>query len=84
MNSSNLILSPLADPVIAAIFSIEEVAKLASESFINATFKNVKEEELRGNVTEVNPQRIHSSTINRSCIVDLETITDANEYGRTR
>ena len=79
----NLILSPLADPVIAAIFANAELAGLASESIANAVFNNVKEDELRGNVVNVTPQRIHSSPTERSCFVDLETITDADEYGRT-
>ena len=64
-NDSNLVLSPLADPVAGAIFANAEVAGLASESLINATLKEEKEPALAGKVISVTPQRTHSSPTRR-------------------
>ena len=53
----NIVLSPLADPVVNAIFANAEVAGLASESIIRATLKAENEPMLVGKIISVKPQR---------------------------
>jgi predicted transposase/invertase (TIGR01784 family) len=77
----NIVLSPLADPVLGAIFTSAEEAGLASESLISAVLKS-EGEKMRGKITRVTPQPSHSSPKRRGCKVDIDTITDANEYFR--
>jgi len=74
----NLVLSPLADPVVNAMYANAEVAGLAMESFINAILATDKEK-LNGKITNVTPQSSYISTRNRSCRVDVDNGTDANE-----
>ena len=81
-NDPNLILSPLADPVVSAIFANAEVAGLASESIIMATLKAENEPVLVGKIISVTPQRTHSSPKRRGCRVDVDIGTDSNEIVR--
>jgi len=77
-NDPNLVLSPLADPVVNAMCASVEVAGLAMESLISLTLKEDKQK-LNGKVTSVIPQRAYTATRSRSCRVDIENDTDANE-----
>jgi len=81
-NDPKLVLSPLADPVVGAIFANEEVAGLASESFISALLKSQNEPPLKGKIVSVTAQRTHASSVYRGCRVDIEIKTDVNEFFR--
>ncbi|MCL2356748.1 MAG: Rpn family recombination-promoting nuclease/putative transposase [Defluviitaleaceae bacterium] len=82
MDFSSSALSPLADPVIGAIFANAEVAGLASESIIRAILKSENEPMIVGKIISVTPQRTHSSPALRGCRVDIDTQTDDNEFIR--
>jgi predicted transposase/invertase (TIGR01784 family) len=70
-------LSPLADPVVAAIFSDIENAGLASASLINAVLSS---DGMRiGNVISVTPQRYYKHPGERGCRIDVAVVTDQNE-----
>jgi hypothetical protein len=76
-NSKSTALSPLADPVMAAIFSDSENAGLAAASLTNAV---LSEDGMKiGNVISVVPQRHYSRPGERGCRVDIEVVTDRNE-----
>ena len=77
-NDPNLVLSPLADPVVNAMCANVEVAGLAMESLISLTLEADKQK-LNGKVTSVIPQRAYASARNRSCFVDIASGTSANE-----
>jgi predicted transposase/invertase (TIGR01784 family) len=70
-------LSPLADPVVAAIFSDVESAGLAAESLIGAVL--AKDGVKIGKVVSVTPQRHYKHPGNRGCRIDIEAATDENE-----
>ena len=74
----NLKLSPLADPVVNAIFANAEVSGLAAESFIRAVFES-DDNKLNGKVISVIPQNSFSDPHNRGCRVDVYVETDKNE-----
>ena len=74
----NMALSPLADPVVSAIYANAEVAGLAIESFISAVLES-NGEALIGKVKTVTPQRTHGAANGRGCRLDIESETDANE-----
>jgi len=78
-NDTNIVLSPLADPVASAIFANVEVAGLATESLIRATLKTDNNSNLLGKVVRVTPQSSHMLPQIRGCRVDVEVETDANE-----
>jgi len=78
VNDPKLVLSPLADPVVNAMCASVEVAGLAMESLISLTLKEDKQK-LNGKVTSVIPQKAYTATRSRSCRVDIENATDANE-----
>lgn len=75
----NTPLSPLADPVIGAIFSSVEEAGLAAKSFISAILESDNNTKLEGKLIRITPQHYHLDPISRSCRVDVEVETDANE-----
>ena len=81
-NDPHMVLSPLADPVVGAIFANAEVAGLASESLIRATLKSENEPALIGKIISVTPQRTHSSPTERGCRVDVDAWTDAMKIAR--
>ena len=71
-------LSPLADPVVSAIFANEKVSGLAAESFIRAVFES-DNNKLNGKVISVAPQSSFVDPYNRGCRVDVYVETDKNE-----
>ena len=78
----NLTLSPLADPVVSAIFANAQVSGLAAESFIRAILESDDDEsngKLNGKIISVTPQSSFSDPINRGCRVDVFVETDSNE-----
>ena len=76
-NDPNMILSPLADPVVSAVFADEEVSGLASESLIKCILE--PDEKLLGKVVRVTPQKSYSDPFSRGSRVDVDIETDANE-----
>lgn len=74
----NAVLSPLADPVVSAIFADANSAGLAIESLINATLKE-DDSKLEGKILKVTPQRSHVDSVYRGCRVDVEAESTANE-----
>lgn len=78
MTDSKLVLSPLADPVVNAIYANVEVAGLAMESLIRLILE-ADNQKLKGKIKSITPQQIYTSTRNRSCRVDIANETDANE-----
>ena len=79
LKNTILPMSPLADPVFSGMFANAEVAGLAMESFIRAVLE-ADMEKLSGKIVSVTPQRVHTSAKRRSCRVDIESDTDANEH----
>ena len=75
---TNIILSPLADPVFGAIYANAEVAGLAMDSFISAVLET-ENESLAGKIKSITPQQVHTSPRRRSCRVDVESDTYENE-----
>jgi len=71
------VLSPLADPVLAAIFADEKVAGLAAGSLIRVTL--APDNVMINRIIRVTPQRSHTDPLNRGCRVDVEALTDNNE-----
>ncbi|MDR1787041.1 MAG: PD-(D/E)XK nuclease family transposase, partial [Treponema sp.] len=70
-------LSPLADPVVGAIFSDAEHAGLAAASLIGAVL--ACDGVTIGKVLSVTPQRHHKYPDERGIRIDVEIITAANE-----
>jgi hypothetical protein len=76
-NEQSTAMSPLADPVVEAIFSDVESAGLAAASLINAALSN---DGVRiGNVISVTPQRYYKQPGERGCRIDVAVVTDQNE-----
>ena len=74
-----MVMSPLADPVIGAIFANVETAGLAAASLIRVTLE-ADGSALNGKVVSVTPQRAYLDPQNRGCRIDVETLSDANEH----
>ena len=72
-------LSPLADPVVSAIFTSVETAGLAAESLVRVVLES-DNNLLTGKIVRVTPQSTHSSPYHRGCRVDMEIETDTNEW----
>ena len=72
-------LSPLADPIMGAIFANVEVAGLAAASLVRVILEAEGERAYVGKVVSVTPQRSHIDVDNRSCRVDIEIVTDINQ-----
>jgi len=70
-------LSPIADPVVEAMFSSVESAGLAAQSLIGAIL--AEDGASIGKVIEVTPQRAYALPNERGCRVDIKTATEANE-----
>ena len=62
----NIVLSPLADPVVSAIFANLEVAGEAAGSLVRAVLESDKSI-LRGKIINVTPQKVHTSPKFRGC-----------------
>jgi hypothetical protein len=78
-DSKIIVMSPLADPTINAIFSSEKTAGDAAASIIRVVLEAEGEGRKVGKVLKVTPQRIHSNPKERGCRVDVEVLTDTNE-----
>ena len=76
-NDLNLVLSPLADPVVSAMYPNVEKAGLAMGSLINSTLKE-DNQQLDGEIESVTPQSSYTDVENRGCRVDIETRTNVN------
>ena len=70
MSDFNIAMSPLADPVMGAIFSNAEEAGLAAESLVRVTLEADGNSALMGRVTRVTPQRTYLDPQKRGCRVD--------------
>ncbi|MDR1048448.1 MAG: PD-(D/E)XK nuclease family transposase [Synergistaceae bacterium] len=77
-NDKPAALSPLADPVIGAIFTDVESAGLAAQSLVGAILK--KDGLTVGTVLSVTPQRYYKTPGERGCRVDILILTDRNEH----
>ena len=75
----NIVLSPLADPVVAAIFESAEVAGKAACSLIRVVLSEGKMNVNLGEVVTVTPQRVYTEPRIRGCRVDVEVVTANNE-----
>jgi hypothetical protein len=71
-------MSPLADQVVGAIFVNVQSAGLATASLIGAIL--AKDGVIIGKVISVTPQRYYKTPNERGCRVDIEVITDKNEW----
>jgi hypothetical protein len=69
-------MSPLADPVVEAIYKDEAAAGLAAESFIDAVLSECGE--TFGTVVELTPQKRHTQLGSRGCFIDVVARSDAN------
>ena len=78
-NEHQIALSPLADPVMGAIFANAEVAGLAAASLVRVIVEAEGKSAYIGKVVSVTPQRSHIDADNRSCRVDIEIVTDKDE-----
>ena len=81
-NDLSFALSPLADPVVGAIFANVDVSALAGKSIINSVHEAENEGKMKGKIIRITPQFSHVSPGNRGCRVDVEIETDANEFFR--
>lgn len=75
----DLVMSPLADPVIAAIFANIETSGEAASSIVRAVLES-NNNIIKGNITNITPQRSYSTPKTRGCRVDVHVETDQNEY----
>jgi hypothetical protein len=72
-------MSPLADPVVNAIFTDKDNAGLAAESLIKAVLEADGENLQIGGILSVTPQRHHSNVKQRGCRIDVEVATENRE-----
>jgi predicted transposase/invertase (TIGR01784 family) len=72
-------LSPLADPVVNAMFSSKETAGLAITSLINAVLEEDGELIQIERIISVTPPRHHSNVKQRGCRIDVEVATTNKE-----
>jgi hypothetical protein len=73
-----MVLSPLADPVVAAIFADADSSGLAAASLVGAI---LAEDGVRvGQVVSVTPQRHYSKPGERGCRIDVEIVTTEKEH----
>ncbi|MDR1788695.1 MAG: Rpn family recombination-promoting nuclease/putative transposase, partial [Treponema sp.] len=72
-----VVLSPLADPVVGAIFSDAQNAGLAAASLIGAVLE--KDGIFIREVVSVTPQRHHKEPGSRGVRIDVEVATEADE-----
>jgi predicted transposase/invertase (TIGR01784 family) len=77
MPDETVALSPLADPVVAAIFSDIQSAGLAMQSLLDAS---LAEDGIQiGELISVTPQRHYTQPGERGCHIDIEATTNQNE-----
>ncbi|GHU35379.1 hypothetical protein FACS1894105_03980 [Clostridia bacterium] len=69
-------MSPLADPVVGAIFTGVEDAGLAAESFV----RSIIDHGSFGTITAVTPQNYYKQPNQRGCRVDIEIETDDRHH----
>ena len=79
LERKKLAMSPLAGPVIAAIFSNTDTAGEAAASIVKAVLES-NNNIIKGKITSITPQQVHSSPNVRSCRIDVMVKTDQNEY----
>ena len=77
---SSKAMSPLADPVVSAVFANVGVAGLAVQSLIGAVLESDEDAVPIDRIVSVTPQRAHVDPTVRGCRVDIETMTQADEY----
>jgi hypothetical protein len=70
-----IVMSPLADPVVSAMFADKETAGLAIVSLINAVLEEDGQKIEIEKVVSVTPQRHHSGLKQRGCRIDIEVVT---------
>jgi predicted transposase/invertase (TIGR01784 family) len=71
-------MSPLANPVVSAIFLNVQSAGMAARSIIDAILKS-DSSGLNGKIIRITPQSTYDNPRFRGCRVDVEVETDANE-----
>ena len=76
----NIALSPLADPVVNAVFANAETAGQAAESIIQAVLETDSDADPIDKIISVTPQRIYQNASSRGCRVDVEIITQTQEH----
>jgi len=74
----DFVMSPLADPVVSAMYANAEVAGLAMESLIRVVLES-DNEQLKGKIQSLTPQSTYASARKRGCRVDIKSETDSNE-----
>ena len=79
MSERAVIMSPLDDPVVSAIFSDKESAGEAAASLVKALLEEDGESISIGKVISVTPQRQYNNPSQRGCRVDIEIDTVAKE-----
>jgi hypothetical protein len=72
---TTVVMSPLADPVVSAIFADKETAGLAVVSLIEAVLEENGEFIQIDEIISVTPQRHHSNVKQRGCRIDIEVAT---------
>ena len=70
-----LTLKPLADPVIEAIFTSEDVAGLAAQSLVNAVLE-IDGDPLMGKITRLTTQKTVSNILSRGYRLDIEGLSE--------
>ena len=78
-SKADIVMSPLADPVIAAIFASVETSGEAAASIVRAVLES-NNRIIKGNITHITPQSTFSTPKTRGCRVDVHVETDQNEY----
>ena len=70
-----LVLKPLADPVVEAMFANEDVAGLAAQSLVNAVLE-IDGDPPMGRVTRLTTQKTVSNILSRGYRLDIEAISE--------
>ena len=76
-NDPAQVLSPLADPVVSAIFINEQESGLAAQSIINCTLE--PEDKLLGKIVRITSQQAFTDPSSRGSRVDVDAETNSNE-----
>ena len=71
-------LTPLADPVIEAIFTNEDVAGLAAQSLVNAVLE-IDGDPLMGKITRLTAQKTVANILHRGYRLDIEGVCRSPE-----
>jgi len=74
-----IFMSPLADPVVNAIFDNVQAAGLAAGSMIRVVLEAEGAGRKIGKIISVTPQRSHTKPKQRGSRIDVEVLTDENE-----